>query len=239
MALALADRFDSIVGLFALGLAPTGSSDPYGLRRAALGIVRILIEKERSLPLSAALQQAAAALPVDAPGERLAEARVFISERLRGIFLAAGIAHDVYEAVVSTLADDPYAAYRTAQALNQWVKQNDWLDTLTAYARCKRIIRPLAETYDLRPERLTEPASAALLATYQQVSQAVRAGDLAARLEGLRQALWMLRSPINQFFTDVLVMDKDPDIRAARLGLVQAIAQLPDGLADLSKLRGF
>ena len=239
LAVSLADRFDSLAGLFATGLAPSGSSDPYGLRRAALGVVRLLIEREHSLSLCEAIKRAAVSLPVEAPEERLRDAQSFVSERLKGVFQQTGVRYDVSQSVLAELADDPFAAHQVAMEINKWVTQDGWSDLLTAYARCKRIVRPLKEEHPLTPEHLSEPATLALLNTYQRVAPAVREGDMAEKLSGLATALKELHDPINTFFTDIMVMDEDLDIRAARLGLVQAIAQLPNGIADLSNLQGF
>ena len=104
-----------------------------------------------------------------------------------------------------------------------------------AHARCKRIVRPLSESYPLQPDLLTEPASAALLRAYHEQYASIQQGNP----ETLYTALCALVQPINTFFADILVMHEEAGIRAARLGLVQAIARLTDGFADLSRLQGF
>jgi len=236
LALNLADRLDSLVGLFAVGLAPTSSSDPFGLRRAALAVVENLIQAHISLPLRRALAQAAALLPVEADDAVLDQVLGFVRDRLYGWLRDQGLPHDVVEAVLAERGDDPYRAYTAAQELACWVQQPDWSDILVAYARCKRIVRPIAERYEMVPERYAEPASRDLYVAWQAVRPMVSAhGGVGA----LGQALRALVTPINRFFDDILVMTEEPELRAARLALVQHIAALPDGLADLSKLQGF
>ena len=235
----IADRLDSLAGLFAVGLAPTGSADPYGLRRAAAGLVELLCDLSCGLSVRELLSEAAAGLPVAASAESLAQAWDFVMGRLRQSLLDEGIRHDVADAVLAERGDTPDLARQAARLINNWVARPEWPAILVAYARCKRIVRPLNETYPLQPARLTEPAAALLLRAYQEQERHAREGIRQGNLEALYEALHALAGPINVFFTDILVMDENPETRAARLGLVQAIARLPDGIADLSRLQGF
>jgi glycyl-tRNA synthetase len=243
----IADRLDSLAGLFAVGLTPTGSADPFGLRRAASGLVQLLAHDllfrspTDSAPpaLLELLRQAAEGLPVPASDESVREAWGFVVDRLRQSLLSEGIRYDVADAVLAERADFPRQALEAARALNEWVARPDWPAILIAYARCKRIVRPLREEHPLSPERLTEPAAVALLRAYQEQREHVGRGLQQGNLEALYEALRALTDPINVFFTDILVMAEEPSVRAARLGLVQAIARLPDGVADLSRLQGF
>lgn len=236
IALALADRLDSLMGLFAVGLAPSGSADPFALRRAALGLIQIVIGHRRAFSIRGGLRQAAALLPVPASAERIEAAAAFVEGRLRAWLLDEGYRHDVVDAVLAARGDDPNRAYRTVQELAQAVAAPGWNDLLVAYARCLRIVRELKERYALDEEHLTEPAAQALLAAYRTVREQVSpAGDVAS----LVAALGALKDPINTFFTEILVMAEEPAVRAARLGLVQHVAALPEGIADLSRLQGF
>ncbi len=237
LVLALADRLDSLVGLFAVGLKPTGSADPYGLRRAALGLVHILVGREVPFSLRWGLEQAAQHQPVPVSAEVLDQVWAFIVERLRGVLREEmGLPHDVVEAVLAEQADNPYAAAQAARELARAVQAPDWPQVLTAYARAARIVRPLSETYALQPARYTEPETRALYEAWQQARQRLDASPSMATLVAVLRAL---QPVIHAFFERVLVMAEDPDLRAARLALVQRIAQLPQGLADLSKLQGF
>jgi glycyl-tRNA synthetase len=236
LALNLASRLDSLVGLFAVGLAPTSNADPFGLRRDALGVLQNLIHAGVSLPLRQVLVEAAALLPVPADDDVLDQVLVFLRDRLYGWLRDRELPHDVVEAVLAEQSADPYPAHMAAQELVRWIEQDDWSDILTAYARCKRIVRPLAEWFPLAPERYVEPATRELHAAWQSVQQTL-APD--ASVDALGEALRALVSPINSFFDLVLVMAEEPELRVARLALVQRIAALPDGVADLSELQGF
>ena len=232
LVLGLANRLDSIAGLFAVGLDPSGSADPFGLRRDALGIVQNLAEAEISFSVSRGLAQAAALLPVPVNAEAVARADAFIAGRLENWLRDEEYPFDVVQAVLAEQGDDPAVARPTAAALTEVVAAPDWPAVLTAYARCKRIVRNLPERYPLTANDDPEPATQALLAAWQSI-------DSANDVPAVAAALRTLVAPINTFFDKVMVMAEDETLRRARLSLLQAIAALPDGTADLSKLQGF
>ncbi len=240
--LALADRLDSLVGLFAVGLKPTGSADPYGLRRAALGLVHILVERQISFDLRRFLHEAARLQPVTVEESVLADVWSFIVDRLKVWLREQGLPHDVVEAAVAARGNDPYAAYRAARDLAQAVRAPDWPEILVAYARAKRIILAAQdkETIPADPEGFREyyrePAAKALFQAWKQGRERLEADP---EVPTLIAVLRELKEPINRFFTDILVMAEAPDVRRARLALVNAVAALPDGIVDLSKLQGF
>ena len=234
--LAIADRLDSLVGLFAVGLKPTGSADPYGLRRAALGLVHILIGRRIPFDLRRHLKEAARLQPVPVTEATLDEVWQFIVDRLKVWMRDQGLRHDVVEAAVAERGNDPYAAYRAAIALEAAVQEPDWQDILVAYARAKRIVRNIDEIYPLDERYLTEPAARELYEAWRRAKERLEQDpEVPTLVEVLRE----LKEPINRFFTDILVMAEDPKVRQARLALVQRVAALPDGIADLSKLQGF
>jgi len=236
IAVGLADRLDSLVGLFAAGLAPKGSADPYGLRRAALGVVQVLTEREIPLDLRQPIRWAAEVMPLPA-GEDVQEGVVqFIAGRLRALLLEAGHRYDLVDAVLAEQGHDPFSAALAVKALGLWVEQPDWTDLLNAYARTKRIVRGLDEIYPLRPKHLTEPAAEALYQAYLQARERV---DSDRSVDSLMAALLGMVPTINRFFDDILVMAEDAEVREARLGLCQAVSALADGIVDLSKVEGF
>jgi glycyl-tRNA synthetase len=234
LALALADRLDSLAGLFAAGLAPKGSNDPFALRRAALHIIENLVTNAIPFDLRAGLQAAAAHLPVESGDAVLAEVQGFINRRLEVVLREQGLPASVVNAVLAEQGHNPYLAGKTAVALNKATQADDWPALLDAYARCVRITRTQAEQYDLRPDALAIPAEQTLLAVYQS---AAASGDssVPAFVEALRDMV----PAINDFFNAVLVMDEDTAVRQNRLALLQHIANLTQGMADLSHLEGF
>ncbi len=236
LALNIADRLDSLVGLFAVGLAPKSTADPFGLRRAALALVQTLMASGRDFDIREGLKAAARLQPVSLPDDVLAEVMDFIAKRLYVALRDEGFPHDVVEAVLAEQAWNPAQARDAVAALADAVQQPWWEDAFTAYARAKRIVRNLDQTYDLNPDAYAEPATKALHAAYEgAAAKLAQSRDMFTLIQLLRE----LQAPINGFFENVLVMAEDPDLRAARLALVQRIASLPDGLADLTRLRGF
>lgn len=236
LAIGLADRLDSLAGLFAAGLAPSGSKDPFGLRRAALGVIQALLGWDIEFDLRAALTAAASGLPISASAISQAEALAFIAERLRNLLLEQGRRYDVVEAILAVQGHNPAGAARAAAVLETWVARPDWNEILPAYGRCVRITRDLGETYPLAPERFSEEAERTLFAALQTAEAAPRAPGSVADFFA---AFTPLIPAINAFFDAVLVMAEDETVRANRLGLVQRIAALAEGVADFSKIEGF
>jgi glycyl-tRNA synthetase len=235
--LSLADKLDSLVGLFAVGAAPTGSNDPYGLRRAALGTVNNLLAANLDFSIGEGLAAAAALQPAPVSQDALQEATVFVTRRLQGVLLEAGFAHDVVDAVLAARADNPAAAWRACQALQAMVGAGWWNDAFIAYARCARITRGLDARLHLRPATYVEAVEHELHAATAEAVAALAAADEPATVLG--DTLRDLQAPINAFFDQVLVNAEDPELRHARLALVQQIAALPMTIADLSRLQGF
>ena len=237
----IANRLDSLIGLFSAGLAPTGSADPFGLRREAMGLVAMLLELDIDFSVTAGLKQGAVLLPT-IPGLNeemaLTLCREFIVRRLEGILRDRGLRHDVVQAVLAELGDNPTRAYRAAQSLQAWVEQEDWDTVLVAYARCKRIVRPIIDevkTYRLDPDALDENSHA----LWSAFNHATRNMGKGAGVDEVLSALVELKPYVNTFFEKVMVMAEDEAVRRNRLALVYAIAALPDGVADLSQLMGF
>ena len=236
-AVSSADRLDSLAGLFAVGIQPKGTTDPYGLRRDALGLLANLVGRRRHFSLRRGLAAATAHLPVKADPIRLAEALEFVLRRLAVQLRDEGFNHDVVEAVITGGCDDPYEIRLTVEGLTQMVAADDWLEDLHAYSRCKRIVRDLSERYVFDSDADDEDATRKLHEAALKAQAKMAGAD--CRIAALSEVLADLRGPINRFFDDVLVMAEDAALRQARLALVQQIAALPDGVADLSCLEGF
>ena len=239
VAVGLADRLDSLAGLFAAGVTPSGSSDPYQLRRQALGIVQNLVARQALFSLRRGLDAAASLLPLEASTESLAGALDFIMERLRGYLRDRGFAFDVVDAVLAAQGDDPYAALRGVEELDAWVRRDDWPRILDNYARCVRITKSHATTYDLDPGRFQQLAEEAL---YNAYARARRETGLAGSIDGFLNAFVPLVDVIDAYFareSGVLVMVDDPVLRENRLAQLQHIAALADGIVDLGRLEGF
>ena len=235
----IANRLDSLAGLFAVGLAPTGSADPYQLRRDALGLIHNLVTHEQPFSVPDGLALAAETMPVPVDEASLEKTAAFVRGRLRGVLREAGFDFDVVDAVLSERqGDDPYRAHVAVEQLTGWVAREDWPQTLAAYSRCVRILRTVQDLHlgTPRPDGFVEAETQALHAAYIQVADQVSPDS---SVDEFFAALSPLVAPITAFFDNVLVMAEDEALRANRLSLLQRIAELSKGIVDLSKLQGF
>jgi glycyl-tRNA synthetase len=238
LALALADRLDSLTGLFAAGLAPTGTKDPFGLRRAAIGIVQPLIEHAIDFDLRAAVQKSAGLQPVEVSPEVQAQVLTFITGRLGVVLKDSGYRYDVVEAVLAEQSDRPTAAAKAVKQLAAWVARPDWNTILPAYARCVRIIRSApADERAIQAVDKTSLEEDAEKGLYTAIQATVQHAPVS--VDEFLGMVVRLIPDINTFFDKVLVMAQEPALRRNRLALVGQIANLSHSLADLSKLEGF
>lgn len=237
LALSLADKLDSMAGLFAVGAIPTGSADPFGLRRAALGVVNNLLSSRTDFSLRTGLQVAAAQQSATVAESALQETVTFLERRLQGVLAELGYPYDVIDAVLAVRGDNPYAAQRACAALQTLVAQPWWSEAFTAYARCARITRNLPTQLALDPNAYVETVEHDLHAAYLAATQQLHKETEPVLTLG--ETLHMLQVPINLYFERVLVNAPEERLRNARLALVQQIAQLAASSADLSKLQGF
>ncbi|MCP4517690.1 MAG: glycine--tRNA ligase subunit beta, partial [Delftia sp.] len=240
LVLGLASRLDSLAGLFAVGLAPSGSTDPYQLRRDALGLIHNLAAHQQPLSVRQGLALAAETMPVPVREDSLDKTAAFVRGRLRGVLREGGASFDVVDAVLSDeLGDDPYRAHVAVEQLAAWVARDDWPQTLAAFSRCARILRGQPQglvPHSPDPDGFVEAETQALHAAYSQVADQVSPDS---SVDELFAAIAPLVAPITAFFDNVLVMAEDEALRANRLSLLQCIAELSKGIVDLSKLQGF
>ncbi|MCL4239150.1 MAG: glycine--tRNA ligase subunit beta [Anaerolineae bacterium] len=234
--LALADRLDSLVGLFAAGLAPTASADPFALRRAALGVVQIVLERGLDLDLREAVARAAAVQPIEVSTAVQREVVDFIAGRLDVLLHEQGWAHDVIAAVLAEQGHNPARARQGVRELAAWVARDDWAPILDNYARCVRITRAEPHVYATDPAHFEDAAERALFVAQQSAAAALSAGG---NVDAFLSAFAPLVPLIQRFFEAVLVNAEGEAVRHNRLGLLQAVARLAEGRADLSALAGF
>jgi glycyl-tRNA synthetase len=238
LVIALADRLDSLVGLFAAGLAPTGTKDPFGLRRAAIGIVQPLVEHEADFDLAEAVKKSARLQPIEVNDGTQKKILEFLTGRLSVLLKDMGYRYDVVDAVLAEQSAHPAAAARAVKQLQVWVGREDWSKILPGYARCVRIIRSASVNSDQLPvisdQLLVEPEEKALFKAIQ--SSAIHRPS---SVDEFLEIVLKLIPSINAFFDKVLVMAEDEKLRQNRLVLVGQIANLSRGIADLSKLEGF
>jgi glycyl-tRNA synthetase beta chain len=240
-ALALADKIDTLVGIFAIGERPTGAKDPFGLRRTALGVLRILIESRLDLDLSLLLEASAAAQPVQRPGVAQ-EVFDYIAERLRGLFTerADGTSLEMIDAVLAARPASPLDADERLQALKEFMRLAE-APVLTALnKRIGNILRKAqlpAET-KVSAASFTEDAERRLHGALVEVQRRV-SDTLAERRYGESlTGLIALSAPVADFFERIMVMDENVERRLNRLALLRDAQRLLGTVADLSRLPG-
>lgn len=264
VAVALADKIDTLAGFFAINEKPTGSRDPFALRRAALGVIRIIIENELRLPLLAVLDQAAGRAGNDAArtaGDASAMAMTnghnavswvvleFIADRLKVHLREQGVRHDLIAAVFAAgteegAEDDIVRLLARVDALRAFLDTDDGANLLVAYRRASNIVR-IEENNDNKSYK--GEVEEALFAETQEIElhralSAARAG-IGRALQGERfgeamAILSALRAPVDAFFEHVKVNCTDADLRANRLNLLSQIRSALGGVADFSQIEG-
>ena len=256
--LALLDHVDTLAGALSAGLVPSGSQDPYGLRRAAAGIVAILLDRHWPVAITDLVGPALDAYGVEdaAVRARVLEAvRDLARQRLRAALMDEGISYDTVDAALAAGVDAPPDAAARARALWAFRSTPAFLKTYMAFDRAARIV-PAGFEADVREDLLGAPAERQLLDAIRAVStpsdgdgqraprgiggtsahDAAAPSDLAAHYERTLRRLASLAAPVDRFFTDVLVMAEDNAVRRNRLGLLANVVRLVRPIADLSRL---
>lgn len=239
--LSLADKLDTLAGIFAIGQKPSASKDPYALRRAAVGVVRILVEGELELDLRVLLRAALALQPAGARGEEIAEELwAFCLERLRSYSADRGASPEAFEAVRATGASVPLDFERRLQALLGFLPTPEAASLAAADKRARNILRQAGVTVHqlVQAERLDHPAEKNLHVLLERASATVAPLLSARDYTGIFVQLAALKPAVDAFFEAVMVMADDPDVRANRLALLAQFDSLCREVADLSLLPG-
>lgn len=242
-ALGLADRIDTLVGCFAVGLQPSGSADPYGLRRAALGILSILLDRGWSLGLGWLTEQAESALgpAVKVPAEVRQQVLEFFKTRLRGLLIESGagegaLAGDCVDAALASGADDVPDARARAVALSRLRARADFEPLAVAFKRVANILKGESATAAPDPAAFVEGEEKALWGSFTEIESRVEShlegGDYGQALAVLAE----LKAPVDRFFDKVLVMDEDQRVRQNRLALLGRINATFTRIADFRQL---
>ena len=241
----LADKIDSLVGFFGVGAKPTGSKDPFALRRAALGIIRIIRERRIRMPLGTILSAAAKAHGFDAVDPDLL---AFIRERLRVTLRDDGLAHDVVAAALGDDGaegdDDILALADRAAALSDFLSGDDGTGLLAGWRRAASILNAeeskakQAFSPETDPRLFTEDAEIALHGALAALPEPAAGAQDRETLLAAMQSLGGLRGPIDGFFDRVVVNDDDAAVRQNRLGLLAMVRHSMQRVADFSKLEG-
>lgn len=234
----LADKLDSIVALFTVGLVPTGSEDPYGLRRQAQGMINIILENSLSLSLRDLIEDSVNLL--DKGEKAMGEIGAFFGQRITVALTNRDIADDEIEAVFKVGFDNPLNALHRAMALKQVRGGEDFEHLAVAFKRTMNILNKKGEgsrEQGVREELFEEETEKLLYQTYLEIKEkVVHQIEKKDYIQALT-ILATLREPVDKFFDDVLVMAEDGGLRENRLALLSCIAQLFLRIADISYLR--
>ena len=233
----LADKIDTIVGTFSRGLIPTGSQDPFALRRQALGIVNMLKEAQYHISLSQLVAKAMELLEIPANEHAKLQNDVadFMKLRLKNVLADAGIRYDVVDAVFVTI-DDIYGVFLRAQAVNEAVQQ-DMEKTIQAFVRTGNIARKAEDVAAVVDAGIfVDKVENDLYAAYEKAAAETERQIAAQDYAGAIGTLKNLAAPIDAFFDGVMVMDKDERIKNNRLGLLKLVDNLICQIADFSKI---
>lgn len=238
--LAVADRLDTLVGVWASGQKPTGSKDPFGLRRGVLGILRILLERQWDLSMSGLLDRAAGhfgAAVTDRP-LLVTEISAFVADRLEGLFVEEGYDAEVVSAVVAAASDRPVDVRARVLALAEVrsLRRDEFTALAAGFKRAKNILKKEFAAGEPDVSFLREEAERSLHEAYIHMRESVEKASREKRYGDALLALAQLRTPIDHFFDSVMVLVDDPAIRENRLRLLGRIVDRVQLLADVTRL---
>lgn len=226
---ALADKLDTLIGFWSIGEKPTGSKDPYALRRAALGVVRILLERNVRLPLLSVINDQ--------------DLVSFFHDRLKVYLRDLGARHDLIDAVLTPQSDDLLLIARRVEALTAFITDQEGINLLAGTKRATQLLAAEEKKGTVVAPFVSEDllkldAEKALYAATKTATADAAAAVATEDFRSAMQALATLRAPVDKFFEDVLVNDEDEAVRANRLALLKAIREATGTVADFSKITG-
>lgn len=245
---ALADRIDSLLGIFASGKKPSGVKDPYALRRAALSLVRISIEGELEFDLHQLLHQAASLLPESLQtGELVDDVEAFILERMRGYLVEQGLNKDCFEAVLASRASltstatslNLFDCYQRSLAVSNFRSRPEAASLAASNKRIGNILKKTddSDLVTLDAAALSSPIEQRLCSSLDEIETNVEAMVQQQHYTEALQTLAQLKDDIDNFFEEVMVMHEDPSIRANRIALVTRVHKLFTAVADIALLQ--
>ncbi|MEE4377043.1 MAG: glycine--tRNA ligase subunit beta [Candidatus Competibacteraceae bacterium] len=239
-AVALADRLDTLVGIFAIGQMPTGTSDPFALRRAGLGVLRILIEGAMDLDLNLLLEKAAGHFTPELKAESaISTVFDFMMERLRGYYQEQGFRPDTFEAVLACRPTRPVDFDRRIRAVADFRQLPAATSLAAANKRTRNILKQIDGVlpFQVRPDLLVDSAEQALAGSLAELSsEAIPLMESGLYSEALNR-LAALREPVDAFFDEVMVMVDDQALRKNRIALLNELGSLFLRVADFSRLQ--
>ncbi|KAF9623041.1 hypothetical protein IFM89_036022 [Coptis chinensis] len=228
--LAIADRLDTLVGLFGVGCQPTSTNDPLGLRRISYGLVQILVENDKNLDIRSSLEVAAEVQPIQVDHTVVDNVHQFVTRRLEQYLVDKGISPEVVRSILLERSNFPCLATKSAIKMEALSRGKLFPQVVEAYSRPTRIIRGKSLNADVE-------VSEAVFETRGERSMECFPGSI--EVDDFVEASSQLLQPLDSFFNHVFVMVEDERVKMNRLALLKNIADLPKGIVDLSVLPGF
>lgn len=234
----IADKIDTIAGFFAVGMPPTGTADPYALRRQALGVINIILSRHYTLSLNFLIDESLAALkdvlkkPADEIKKDILE---FFKGRLQNQLIAQGFAYDTVDAVLATSIDDLVLVIEKIKAVQSFRENPEFEPISVAFKRIDNILKDFREG-QVDVNLLSHDAEIKLFSAFENISLRVEKGIAEKNFNAALNKLAALRPSVDAFFDHVMVMDKDEKIRFNRLSLLAEISALFHKIADFSKI---
>ncbi|MBS4536911.1 glycine--tRNA ligase subunit beta [Clostridium sp. D2Q-11] len=237
--ISIADKLDTICGCFAIGIQPTGSQDPYGLRRQALGIINIILNKNLDLSLNEYIETSLRIyienelyFDFDKIKTQIVE---FFNGRMKNMFIDKGIRYDVVDAVQSTGNDNITDLVIRLEELNKWVEKEELNEILAAFNRVIKIAEK-AESDEIIRDLLQEEEEIQLYKVYREIKDEVHDFIQVKEYDKALDKVVYLRKPIDEFFDNVMVMVDDEELKRNRLALIKNISNIMLQICDLSKI---
>ncbi|KAI4295473.1 hypothetical protein L6164_035518 [Bauhinia variegata] len=236
--LAIADRLDSLVGLFAAGCQPSSTNDPFGLRRISYGLVQLLVEKNKNLDFKGALKLAADVQPIKVDPDIIDDVHQFVSRRLEQFLVDKELGAEVVRSVLAERANFPCLAAKSAYKMEELSRGELFPKVVEAYSRPTRIVRGKEDELHVEVDEAAfeTDEERVLWRTFLSVKKRINPD---VEIDDFVQISSELIHPLEEFFNHVFVMVDDDNIRKNRLALLKGIAELPRGIADFTLLPGF
>ncbi len=234
--LALVDRLDTVCGCFSVGLIPSGSGDPFAVRRQGNGILKIIFDHRLSISLEDMIQWSLTAL--GKKGDPISGGlREFFDGRLRFLFEEMGYSYDCINAILAAGSDNPLDAFERVRALQELRQEPDFLALASNFKRVVNILSQAENVSNALDESmLRDPAELALWQSYLQVRPQVEAARKNHDYSAALRSLASMRRVVDEFFKEVMVMAEDPEVRKMRISLLYTVSELFRSIADISRI---
>jgi glycyl-tRNA synthetase beta chain len=231
----IADRLDTIIGIFSIGLKPKGSKDPFALRRKVLAIIKIIIGLNLHFSLRTLIDGALKLCRVNDKESVKRDLELFFQNRIRSIFAEMGFAYDEIDASISGVLDDTYEAYRRVEAFHNLRGDENFEALLISFKRMSNITKN-EKDFEFSESLLREKEESTLYAHFQNVRESVVRNIEEKNYREVYRFLSSFKPVVDNFFDNVLVMEKNLKLRRNRLGLLKSVTELFSGIIDFTKV---